>query len=140
MKRRSIVAMVMFLLIWPLLAEGSVQGMLVCIHESPHHKGDAVHFHPAGLFGHDRHPCGQFQCETCAAHRETTCRHVPVSVDYSLDVPSHRPETRPYGAVLICPFECPSQAPAVISSDHGPSNPRLPSKTVDFRKTTVLII
>ncbi|MDZ7696292.1 MAG: hypothetical protein U5R49_04950 [Deltaproteobacteria bacterium] len=46
----------------------------------------------------------------------------------------------PDGAVLICPFEFPSQAPAAMSSDHGPSNLSLPSKAVDFRKTTVLII
>ncbi|MCF8082235.1 MAG: hypothetical protein K9M96_04015 [Deltaproteobacteria bacterium] len=140
MKRRSIAALVMFLLMWPLLAEGSVQGMLVCVHGSAHPKGDAVHFHPAGLFEHGHHPCGQSPTEMCAGHRETTCRHVPVSVDYSLDNLPHRPETRPCGAALICPFECPSQAPLAMSSDHGPSNPPLPSKTVDFQKTIVLII
>ena len=140
MRRRSIAALVMFLLMWPLLAEGSVQGMLICIHESAHHKGGGVHFHPGSAWDHGHHPCGQSQTEMCTGQPQTTCRHIPVKADYARGNLLPHSETKPCGAVLPCPFEYPSRATDTISCESLTPNPILPSKTVDFRKTTVLII
>jgi hypothetical protein len=140
MKKRPLVALVMLLLIWPVLAEGAVQGMLICIHESADHTDDVVHFHPEDFFRHEPHPCRQSQSETCPEDRETTCRHIPVGANYSLDTVPSNSAARFHKTVLMCAFELPSQTPALLFCANGPSDNPLPSKATAFRKTTVLLI
>lgn len=140
MKRKPIVAFITLLLVWALLAEGSVQGMLVCIHENANHKGDVVHFHLGGLFQGPHRPCEQSQFQTCDAHRETCCRHILLRMD-SLNNLTAGSDATFNKTVLTCAFESVPQAPAVMPCANGSSSyPPFPSKDTAFRKTTVLII
>lgn len=58
-----------------------MQGMLICIHECVHSEAEAVHFHSEDFSQPGHHSCDQPRRETCEAHNDATCRHIPLRLD-----------------------------------------------------------
>ncbi|MCF8145536.1 MAG: hypothetical protein K9N21_16610 [Deltaproteobacteria bacterium] len=139
MKRNPLTPFIILILTWSLLAGGSVQGMLVCIHECIHHETGAVHFHPGDFPQHGHHPCDPSRYETCEAHRDTTYRHIPLSLDAirNLSGDADTPLNTP---VLACGDAPIPPSHVTMPWSKGSSFPLLNDGAPAFRKTTVLII
>ena len=139
-KRKSVSAFALLLLAWVLMAEGSVQGIIICVHEGAHREGGDVHFHLGGFCTDGHHPCRIAQSDMGDTHRDVTCRHIPVGMDPLNNLSAGSTITFKR-AILMCTFEVMPQSPILMScAKESPSYLPFPSKDTAIRKTTVLII